>query len=422
MLRVAMKMLFGDRAKYVGLLFGVTFTSFLVTFATSYLCGFLTRGFALIAEDPRADVWVMDPAVEGTELTTNIPDSALDRVRSVDGVLSATPLALATADARFPNGRFQSFQLIGVDDATLIGLPLLQNGVSPTVLRTPDAVVVASGGTEGKLETPSLAADQWPYGQPHLGVPAREQTASTFYRLIPDSLKPNLSIPTRELAAGDELLVNDHRVIVRAQAKALPRYPPRPLMYTTISNASRMLLPERHLLTFVLAKATPGVSPRELAERIQAQTGLKARSSDDFETDTVNWFLINSEDVGDMASMVSIAMLVGLGVTGVMLYMFTTDSLKQYAVLKAMGADSQLLLTMIFVQSGLCAVLGTGLGLGLCAIVGQIAIVEFDYPFRMMWFTPVLGSLMVIVVSIAAAAISARPVLKLEPGVVFAGR
>lgn len=33
MLRVAMKMLLGDRAKYVGLLFGITFTSFLVTYA-----------------------------------------------------------------------------------------------------------------------------------------------------------------------------------------------------------------------------------------------------------------------------------------------------------------------------------------------------------------------------------------------------
>jgi putative ABC transport system permease protein len=105
-----------------------------------------------------------------------------------------------------------------------------------------------------------------------------------------------------------------------------------------------------------------------------------------------------------------------------MLYMFTTDSLKQYAVLKAMGADSRLLLTMILVQSGLCAVLGTGLGLGLCAIVGRIAIAEFDFPFRMMWFTPVLGSLTVIIVSLVAAAISARPVLKLEPAVVFAGR
>jgi putative ABC transport system permease protein len=193
-------------------------------------------------------------------------------------------------------------------------------------------------------------------------------------------------------------------------------------MYTTISNVSRILLPERHYLTFVLAKAAPGASPRELAARIDAQTGLRARSSDDFKADTVNWFFINSEDVGDMASMISIAVLVGLGVTGVMLYMFTTDNVKQYAVLKTMGASSKLLLAMIFVQAGLCALLGTGLGEGLCVVVGHLAIVEFDYPFRMMWFTPVFGGVMVMLVSVVAALISARPVLKLEPGIVFAGR
>ena len=398
MLRVAIKMLLGDRAKYVGLLFGITFTSFLVTFAGSYFCGFMTRGFALISENPGTDVWVMDPAVESTEQTTNIPDWALDRVRSVDGVRSAEPLALATADARFPNGRFQTFQLICVDDATLLGVPALREGAMAAVLRDPDAAIVDPGGTDGKLETPVSKADQWPYGQSHLG-PA-----------------------TRELAAGDELLVNDHRIVIRGRSEALPRYPPRPLMYTTMSNARRVLLPERHLLTFVLATAAPSVSPRELAGRIQEQTGLKARSSDDFKKDTVLWFLINSEDVGDIASMLSIAMFVGFGVTGVMLYMFTTESLKQYAVLKAMGATSRLLLTMIFVQSSLCALLGTGLGLGLCAIIGRIAAVEADYPFRMMWFTPVLGGVMVLLVSVVAAMISARPVLKLEPGIVFAGR
>jgi putative ABC transport system permease protein len=398
MLRVAVKMLLGDRAKYVGLLFGITFTSFLVTFAGSYFCGFMTRGFALIAENPGADVWVMDPAVESTEQTTNIPDSALDRVRSVDGVRTAVPLGLATADARFANGRFQSFQLICVDDATLFGVPLLTDNVPVTVLRAPDAAIVDPGGTDGKLETPVSKADQWPYGQPHLDA------------------------ATRELQVGDELLVNDHRVVIQGRSLALPRYPPRPLMYTTLSNARRVLLSERHLLTFVLASAAPGVSPRELARRIQVQTGLKARSSDDFKADTVFWFLINSEDVGDMASMISIAMFVGFGVTGVMLYMFTADSLKQYAVLKTMGASSKLLITMIFVQSGLCALLSTGLGLGLCTIVGQLAIVEFDYPFRMMWFTPVLGGVMVMLVSVVAALISVRPVLKLEPGIVFAGR
>src|ERR1700730_11730097 len=139
MLRAALKMLMGDRAKYLGLVFGITFTSFLVTFAASYFCGFMTRGFALIAENPQADVWVMDPAVTSVEQTTNMVASALDRVRSVEGVAFAVPLALGTAEARFPNGRVQSFQVIGVDDATLSGVPALEDGALPSILRAPDA-------------------------------------------------------------------------------------------------------------------------------------------------------------------------------------------------------------------------------------------------------------------------------------------
>jgi len=88
-----------------------------------------------------------------------------------------------------------------------------------------------------------------------------------------------------------------------------------------------------------------------------------------------------------------------------------------------MGATSKLLLAMIFVQSGLARLIGTGLGLGLCAI-NRPGCGWWRPTIRsaMMWFTPVLGGVMVLLVSVVAAAISARPVLKLEPGVVFAGR
>jgi putative ABC transport system permease protein len=397
MFYVALKMLMGDRAKYAGLIIGISFTAFLVTFALSYFAGFMTRGFALITENSTADVWVMDPAVESSELTINMPDSALEKVRSVDGVRYAVPLALGDADARFPNGRFQSFQVIGVDDATLAGAPLLQAGKPPVALHTPDAVIVDSGGTSGKLDTPILEADQWPKDGPHLNV------------------------PTRELLTGDELLVNDHRIKVVGRSHTIPRFPPRPLIYTTYSNASRILPPESSLLTFVLVTAQAGVSDLQLALRIQTQTGLRARTSKEFKSDTIHWYLVNSEDVGDMGAMLALAMTVGFGMTGIMLYMFTYENLKQYAVLKAMGASRHLLLTMIFVQAGLCALLGTGIGIGLCAVIGE-AIATVGYPFRMMWFTPLFGIIGVLVVSLTAAAISVRPVLKLEPGVVFAGR
>jgi putative ABC transport system permease protein len=40
----------------------------------------------------------------------------------------------------------------------------------------------------------------------------------------------------------------------------------------------------------------------------------------------------------------------------------------------------------------------------------------------MMWFPPLIGGVMVVLVNVVAAAISVRPVLKLELAVVFAGR
>lgn len=76
---------------------------------------------------------------------------------------------------------------------------------------------------------------------------------------------------------------------------------------------------------------------------------------------------------------------------------------------------------MILVQAGFSALVGTGLGLGLCGLVGQFAASQ-GYPFRMMWFTPLVGGGMVLLVNIAAAVINSRPVLKLQLGIVFAGR
>ncbi len=396
MFHIAWKMLTADRAKFFGLLFGIAFTSFLVTFAASYFCGFMTQGFALISENGAADVWIMDPAVESVEQTINLPDSALSRVRSVEGVRVATPLALGMVDVRFPNGRFQAFQVIGVDDATLAGLPAIE-GADIAQLRVHNMVIVDAGGTDGKLATPIAKADQWPRDGFHLDA------------------------PTRELRKGDELMANEQLLRVLARSQSLPRFPPRPLMYTTLTNAARILPTERHVLTFVIASASRGTPAYELAARIEQRTGLRARSAEDFKADTVRWFLLNSEDVGDIAAMLILAMTMGFGVTGVMLYMFTYEHQKQYAVLKAMGASSRTLLGMILVQAAASAVLGTGIGLGLCGIAGEI-VVAMGFPFRMMWFTPLVGIIGVALVCLTAAAISMRPVLKLQPAIVFSSR
>ncbi|MEO6874054.1 MAG: ABC transporter permease, partial [Opitutaceae bacterium] len=232
---------------------------------------------------------------------------------------------------------------------------------------------------------------------------------------------PHLDVPMRPLAVGDEVLINDTRVRIAGRSMALPRFPPRPLLFTTISTAERILLPERRRLTFVLVTARPGLDPAGLAARIEATTHLRARSSIDFKADTVRWMVANSEDVGDAVTMLTIAMLVGFGVTGVMMFMFTNENLKYYAVLNAMGASASQIVGMVFAQAAVCALLGTGLGLGLCAIAGHI-FTSYDFPFRLMWFAPVVGGVAVVLVSIGGAAFSLRPVLKMQPAALLAGR
>jgi len=392
MFRVAIEMLMHDRTKYLGLFTGIGFTAFLVTFAMSYFAGFMTRGFALVSENPTATVWVMDRAVNSTEATINMSDASLGLVRGVKGVNYATALYLGDVTARFPNGHFQTFQTIGVDNASLSGAPK-----PASMLRLPQSIIVDSGGTSGKLQTPIEQKDKWSYDGSHLGV------------------------STRALQYGDDLLINDKRVVVAGVSKTIPRFPPRPLIYTTQSNFKRLIVGEKRYITFIMVRGEKGISPQKLAQNISKETGLKAITSEAFKKETVLWFLINSEDVGDMLNMVILAMLVGFGVTGVMLYMFTYENIKQYAVLKAMGASNKQLTNMVFTQAFIGVIVGSGIGIGFSALLGQ-AVASADFPFRMMWFAPFFGFLGVLIVSITSAMISVRPVLKMEPAMVFSGR
>jgi len=249
MFEVAVKMLMHDRTKYLGLFTGIGFTAFLVTFAMAYFTGFLTRGFALVSENPSADIWVMDPSVNSTEATINMSDTSLGLVRSVKGVNYAVSLYLGDITARFPNGHFQSFQMIGVDDAVLSGTPEPNNGLGAGVLHMPDSIIVDSGGSIGKLQTPLHTHDMWPYDGPHLHA------------------------PTRKLRYGDILIINDERVVTGGVSSTIPRFPPKPLMYTTQSNFKRLIPDENRYITFILVKAEKNISINTLAKDITMQTG-----------------------------------------------------------------------------------------------------------------------------------------------------
>src|SRR4051794_27435238 len=83
---IALKMLAGDRAKYLGILAGITFAALLIAQQASIACGLLLRTTAQIQDVADADVWVMDRNVEFIDELKPLTDNDLYRVQGVPGV------------------------------------------------------------------------------------------------------------------------------------------------------------------------------------------------------------------------------------------------------------------------------------------------------------------------------------------------
>ena len=85
MLDLALKMLLGDRAKYIMLVSGLTFAALLMTEQAAIFCGIMQWSGSTL-DNVGAPIWVVDPMVEQVNDTEALRDTDLHRVRSVEGV------------------------------------------------------------------------------------------------------------------------------------------------------------------------------------------------------------------------------------------------------------------------------------------------------------------------------------------------
>ncbi len=397
MIRIAIRMLMGDTIKWLGVVLGVFFCTFLITHLLSMFSGMLVRTYATISDIPEADVWVMDPATEYVDETAGLPPTALERVRGVSGVEWAVPLLINTVRCRLPNGMYRPVAIIGVDDATLIGAPQHVLGQGPDALRLEDAAIV------------DLAA-----ANDLLRFPAQLEPKRPGWNL------PDFTRPTRPLAPGDELLLNDHRVRVVALADLGPRFLSRSTAYTTYSNALSIIPRQRNVLSYVLVKAAPGQDLPTLSRRIQDSTGLRARTRADFSFATKDYFVRVSGVVSRIYFMVGIGVAVGACVSGLLLFMFTNENARYYAVFKALGADNRTVVAMVIAQAIVAGVAGYGLGVGASSTLGLLVTIP-AMPYQLTTSTLGFTAGTVLAVTVFAAALSSLKVVGLEPGRVFSG-
>jgi putative ABC transport system permease protein len=369
-------MLTGDKTKFYGLLFGIAFSTLLITQQLTIFVNLLERGASGVYNESSTDIWVMDPVSRNTDVSYAMPSTALDKVRGVAGVEWAVPHIRQTAAVRTKDGDLEGVALVGVDDATLIGLPKRMLEGEPSLLSQPDTVFIDDVGAT---------------------------------RMFPG-----------QSPIGERLELNDQRAVIRGISDATPSFTSTVVLYMKYSQALRYVPGTRNRLSFVLVGAADGVDHKQLTEKIEQQTGLKAQTREEFARDGVQFIIENTGIPLNFGITVMLGFIVGVAIVGLTFSLFIRDNIKQFGALKAIGVTNRKITGMVAAQAGMVGLIGYGLGvLGTVGFIFGFSGNPTFKGFYIPWQIPLISLAAVVLIITLTGWIALRGVMKTEPAAVF---
>ncbi|MGF6812961.1 putative ABC transport system permease protein [Paraburkholderia sp. Clong3] len=374
-LRLAFKLLINDSAKFTALLVGISFAVFLMIEMTSLFAGILDKSSSTVI-NIGAKMWVMDPAVQTIANSIGMPDYVLDAVRSTDGVKYAVPLYSGGALVKLRDGTYQAVTVIGLDDASLFGWPIMK---------------------QGKIE---------------------DIYAENGFIAIDDAELVKLKNPT----LGTDFELNDHRgVVVGIATVASSGLFGTPTLYTTYKRAITYIPTTRYTTSYILVEPK---SPADIAhiKQVVKSLGYVAYTKAEFMARISRFYKYETGLGTNIMLMTVISFVVGLSISGQTFYTFILENLEKFGALKAIGAKRHELIAMILFQATFTALTGYGLGIGLCVALISLARLRIpDYAAIITYGNLALAFGMVVVIAALSSYMGIRRVLSIEPFDIFRG-
>lgn len=377
MIRYALKMLIGNKASFMGVLFGIFLATLLISQQSAIFLGLVSRSYRTITDIPAPNIWAMDPATESDDRIRGMPDGNLDIVRSVPGIEWAVPINITRMPLVTQWGTFQIAQIYGIDDATLIGAPTNMVEGQVRDLRREGGVIVDVYSANSSL------AKQLPDGQ---------------------------KIP---LKIGDEMEINNHRAVVVGICNITQGFYPHPILFTACHEFRKFTSNQINYLGFIAAKTKPGENVQNVCNQINTFPGIKALTRDQFKWRIIKTFLETGILINFGLS-VLLGIIIGFSIAGQIFYIMTLENLMYYALIKAVGGTKKMILKMIIVQALVVGVMGFLIGIGATLIWG-IAIKNTTLAFLFPWQLLLFTGLIVLIICTFTAALSIRKVFHADP-------
>jgi putative ABC transport system permease protein len=364
-------MMFFDRLKLVGTVFGVVFAVVLGNFQVGTFLALLNKN-RMFVENADVDVWIAPPGTRQFQSGTPLSDEQLNRARSVPGVAWAEPLLLQAAQLKLPNGGSEPVSLVGTRAPRFAGGPWNLVVGSRDALLHRDAVIFEDSERE-KFGGLNLGSVRELSGH-------RVQAVGFTWGLLP--FAPAYAFAEQTLA----------REVLRAPA-------------------------DQH--TFLMVKAAPGVSKTALREQLQRELpDTRVMTREEYLGEILRYVLFATQIGMSFGTSTLMGLIVGLITVALSMFSSVVDNMRQYGTLKAIGATTVDLALLLFVQAIVYGVVGSLVGLGFMATLVQ--------GIRNAQLTPVLPVeavgltfALMVGVCLVASVLALLRLRQLEPAMVF---
>ncbi|HZW35172.1 MAG TPA: ABC transporter permease [Isosphaeraceae bacterium] len=307
--------------RYLPAVLAVAFSDLLITVQVGLLLGALAV-LSLPIDHCAAEVWVASPEVLSIELGYPIPESLRGRLASLAAVVDTEPYLYGFSYWRKPRGGSEVCCVIGSRlEAGALGVVSDLTPQMRTLLTEPGAVVVDESERD------------------RLGVPG----------------------------VGGIAEVAGQRVRVVGLVQGLKSLGP-PYVFCSLRTAS-LLQPlfrdyPQHTM-YLLARCRNPEDAPAVARRLGRRSDLSAFTREEFSARTQLYWATRTEAGIGMGFTAFLSLLVGLVITSQTLYAATVASLREYAVLRALGIPRWRMAGLVMAQSFWVGLGGIGLALPL---------------------------------------------------------
>jgi len=369
MVPLARRYLFSDRLRLAISAGGVAVAVLLIVLVLGLYRGIYDQAGRLATRAP-SNLWVTQAgSPDPSHGASVLPDSALGAIEEVDGVAAVQPLLARSMMIGTESND-------GVASVLVLSLP-----DGPLQLETAEAFGVSDLPSSSEIALSGIVADD-------LGV-ARGDTV--FLGTTP--LRVSEVSPIVESAFGGAVFVN--------------------------TDDAQRLFALSASFSFALVALSPGADVPRAEKAIEsAVPGANALTSEAFANTTRRE--VEEGFLPVVAVLIAVAFVVGLSVISLTIYTSTVERIRDYGVLKAVGATSGQLLSVVARQSLAVALIGFAAGVALAVGAGQLlgeAVPEFVTLYRWQDVIAVLAA--ALLMSALAAAVPVRRVAGVDPAIVF---